>query len=350
MIDKKDNKINYYSTKKKIINVLKKNIKCIYNDEKCERVINSHTLSKKAMGYISSEKNELYIYKCLDYQKMQDIFKYKYIDFEKEHINNISIYNLFCSKHDNILFRDIDNNYIIPTNKQILMSHFRGLSLSYFMKTRDPNIIKQIDKADTKKDINMEIKKKKIQNLHPLSIKVNKHISDDFNKLLYSIKENKTVNINYKYIRFKKHIPFMCCEIISPVIDLYGNRLNRDDIKNNEYLNSYMNSLVSNDEKGGYILLTWNEKYKSLKQFALTVEKEINRFIAFLFLYSTNYCFSISWFDNLSVIKKQNLLKYASATKFLFRNNNLNNCETSIYRDWRKYIDFEIIDNKEQFI
>jgi hypothetical protein len=53
--------------------------------------------------------------------------------YKKYGINKVSTFFGFCQKHDNELFKPIDNDVLIPTDQQILLYSYRSLCRELFV-------------------------------------------------------------------------------------------------------------------------------------------------------------------------------------------------------------------------
>ena len=99
--------------------------KCMYNG--CNNnSIDSHTISEKISLSTISVNGEV---GC--FASKRDRLE-KEIIYDKVHVNNISTFKGFCSKHDNNLFKSIDNNSEIKDGNEILLQSYRSVCKSLF--------------------------------------------------------------------------------------------------------------------------------------------------------------------------------------------------------------------------
>lgn len=101
------------------------NGKCMYcecnNDS-----IDSHTISKEgSLSTISIDREVGY------FDSRREGLE-RSIQYKKVNINNATTFKGFCSKHDNELFKYIDNNSKIKTGKEILLQAYRSICRSFF--------------------------------------------------------------------------------------------------------------------------------------------------------------------------------------------------------------------------
>src|SRR5574337_1945141 len=73
---------------------------------------------------------------------------------DEEPINKVSTFLGFCKYHDNNLFKPIDDQYLIPTDQQVLLYAYRSLSRELFVKENVLNNLKLLVKKTDQKFMN----------------------------------------------------------------------------------------------------------------------------------------------------------------------------------------------------
>ncbi|CDA10669.1 hypothetical protein [Intestinibacter bartlettii] len=212
-------KEEFFSISNKAENKLKKHRskgKCMYNS--CNNnSIDSHTIPKEeSLNSIAVNR------KVGHFISKRNAFN-KEIQYKESDINNVTTFKGFCSKHDNELFKCIDNNPNIKTGKEILLQAYRSICKSVF------------DEASYK-----VIEVPQFSEIHPLSMY---HV---FKDILDSASNEYSKNLSR----------------IHKVLLKYKDSL-ENDIKNNfanisiEKINSSETQIIKTSDKNITILYHW---------------------------------------------------------------------------------------------
>ncbi len=129
----------------KFINEIKrqKNIgRCLhYNSGKrCNKIVNAHSIQKKHLVDTIAVNGHAYRINA-DFNTLKK--NNGEIGISKVGIKKLSTFLGFCKQHDNELFEEIDNNKLIPTDKQVMLYAYRCLCREYFVKENSLKIYKK---------------------------------------------------------------------------------------------------------------------------------------------------------------------------------------------------------------
>ncbi|OGS69883.1 MAG: hypothetical protein A3G95_05755 [Flavobacteria bacterium RIFCSPLOWO2_12_FULL_31_7] len=131
------------------IKAIKKIKKC-YHPECNENSINSHILQKN--GILSSIAKDNHLW-----EHILDQFKEPHFQFKKTGINEIFSFNCFCQKHDNELFKSIENETIDFSNyKSCLLFTLRTIYNEKFRKEVNIDIYKSMLMSELSAEMNIE--------------------------------------------------------------------------------------------------------------------------------------------------------------------------------------------------
>lgn len=288
---------------------------CMVPDElkyECdEKIIKAHTISKGANLKHIAKDNKVYTVE-MDFLKIKS--NSKLIRLKLKHINQASIFYIFCKKHDKELFSPLEDEAFVASNQQIFLLSYRIVSKLIYMKEQQINLLKN-------KVINYDKGLKETQQQYLQSFA---QIFSNNDSQLKDIKNIKSVfdrdllkkdynNIKYYYMVIDKVPEIMNSGGFLPSLDFDGNEL-IDFINNpsDEY-NSILLSIIKTDDNHGAIILSWNENINSKEciQFIdclnnLSDENKIKAITCLCFTeVKENLHISPVWYDGLSNERKK---------------------------------------------
>lgn len=118
-----------------------KNIGCCLHydsDGNCKEIVNAHSIQRERS--LSAIAYDGHVYRIMaDFGTLKKN-KGKSL-CQKVGINKVSTFLGFCKKHDNELFKKIDNYPLMPTDEQIFLYGYRSLCRELFVKKNSLNII-----------------------------------------------------------------------------------------------------------------------------------------------------------------------------------------------------------------
>lgn len=116
--------------------------RCLHFDsgKRCNEIINAHSIQRKHLiDYIAIDGHAYNI--NADYKTFKNNNK---VGASKVGIRkNLSTFLGFCKKHDNEVFKDIDDYPLIPSDKQVMLYAYRCLCREYFVRENSINAWKE---------------------------------------------------------------------------------------------------------------------------------------------------------------------------------------------------------------
>jgi len=116
--------------------------RCLHYDagHRCQEIINAHSIQKSGLLSTISQNGHVYTLTA----EISDLRKnYGVPTYKKKGINNVSTFLGFCKHHDDKLFKPIDDQYLIPTDQQVLLYAYRSLARELFVKENVLNNLKR---------------------------------------------------------------------------------------------------------------------------------------------------------------------------------------------------------------
>lgn len=99
--------------------------KCLfYQPSECDEVIEAHSIQRSGVLSLIAEKSEVYV-PSTNYSDLRK--NNGRIVFRRRPISGVSTFRGFCKRHDNEIFRPIDDRLLVPTCEQALLYGYRAL-------------------------------------------------------------------------------------------------------------------------------------------------------------------------------------------------------------------------------
>jgi len=281
------------------------------NHECSDKIIKAHTISKSANLKHIARDGKVYgmTFNMLDIEGDSNPVK-----LDLMHINQASIFYIFCSIHDKKLFTPLEDIEFVFSNEQIFLLSYRIVAKTIYMKEQQIEMFsKNVSTYD--KGFNNKFQQAYMQSIsHMFSdeesqlkdIKIIKQVFDD--DLLVSNYDN----MKYYCILIDRIPEVMLAGILNPDRDFNGNIIvNYDKYPTREY-NAILISIIKIDSRGA-IIFSWNNRVEShecdifiqslhrlnsedkIKAIACLLLKRINQ----------NLYFSPSWYEGLDSEKKR---------------------------------------------
>lgn len=307
-------KVPSYKIHNDFTNSLKYKICKVPNELKHEcsdKIIKAHTISKSVNLKNIARDGKVYgmNFDMLDIEGDSNPVKLELI-----HINQASIFYIFCSKHDKNLFAPLEDVEFIFSNEQIFLLAYRTVAKAIYMKEQQVRMFSEnvstYDKGFTNK----------FQQFYMQSIS---HMFSDEESQLSDITRIKKIfdddllvskydNMKYYCILIDKVPEIMMAGVLNPDRDFDGNVLvDYVNYPTKEY-NAILTSIIK-IKNNGAIIFSWNSRIESQEcdifiesLHNLNNEDKINA-IACLLLKKNNenLYFSPSWYETLDSNKKR---------------------------------------------
>ncbi len=122
--------------------------RCLHFDagHRCREIINAHSIQKSGLLSTISQNGHVYALSA----EMSDLNNnHGRPTYKKKGINKVSTFLGFCKHHDNKLFSPIDDQYLLPTDQQVLLYAYRSIAREMFVKE---NVLTQLRRWVKKTD------------------------------------------------------------------------------------------------------------------------------------------------------------------------------------------------------
>jgi hypothetical protein len=288
-------------------------------DDKCsKKIIKAHTISKSANLKVIAKDGHVFSFKKSIQALHDNSFTYP---IEKIGINNASVFNGFCAKHDKDLFSIIEDSDIIFSDEQIFMLAYRTVSNELYLKyaSHDNTIkAKNYDKGLSLgasllyQDFNENFMKHGVD----LAVKDLENIKKKYDE--YLIKKDFS-NIKYYILLIDKNLEIVNSTGWIPTIDFKGIELaNLND--HQELFNSLTINSISYENKGA-ILFSWLDIDTLSNDYSIQFIKSLHEIknkkkslaiLHWLFECAENIYWSIDWWESINDEKKKKLMTNSS--------------------------------------
>jgi hypothetical protein len=234
------------------------------------------------------------------------------VSYKLKGINELSTFKGFCGKHDNELFRPIDDFPVIPTDEQTMLYAYRSIARELFVKQNA--LIIMLDQIDSiQNETRRNIAKSHVIGLFSgyESLNVEKNYYD------ISLKNKRYEDIEYIVFLIENKPSILFSSLMFPDFDYQGNQLqdlaNLDD---NLSLITYCSGWLSD---GWAFVFSWHKNSSIIcRQYIKSLFENQNgsTFLTdCLFRLAVgceNNAISPEWWDNESVLNKQKIIDRVS--------------------------------------
>ena len=309
----KENKVQDY----KVQNDLNKYLnfkKChapefMIKEDKCQKIIKAHTISKSNNLKPISKDGHVYEFKK-DYVSWKH--NNKHIEINKIGINEASTFFGFCSFHDTKLFMSFENNQFYFEDEQIFLISYRAIVRELYIKKLTLKFYVEKLTKEYSKRVELDEKSKALIKGTELGLNDISSIKEIYDS---KIQSRRFSNIKYYAIIIDSIPEVMASSAWTPEFDFNDNLLCNLMDESRVFHGICINTFAYNDNHG-VILFSWdedeeiNENYQFIK--SLHNISNINKpkaILKLLFTNIENIYFAPQWWDNLSA-KAQDKLKY----------------------------------------
>lgn len=281
--------------------------KCLFpkaHHKSCTKnVISAHSIQKsKVLGRLKNSKNHVMTF----YQSKDK--KPKLIGW-----NKASTFNGFCKIHDELIFKEIEDKEIEPTEKQIFILSYRSFCHEFFQKSAAIRVIPRLIN-DCQKGFTLLEQQQKIEYLKNIELGVKKGHSE-FKHIKINILDKAIIDENYQdfgscYIEIKGENILAACGAISPDFDVSGRKI--QSIINLQQTYEHMSISLINERNKIIFIMFWPKSYTKIANFVnslceLTHQEIIKNIFAMTLGYLENVYFSEKWWLSLSDQQKKEI-------------------------------------------
>ncbi|MEN8380686.1 hypothetical protein [Acinetobacter radioresistens] len=273
-------------------------------DECDKQIINAHSIQNNQS--LSAIAKDGHVYQLA--QKYRHQTK-TYLEYEKIGIKKASVFKGFCKKHDNEIFKPIDNTKLEPNPEQIFLYAYRSLCKEIYQKYKVIHALEEnIPLMSTKdqEDLGWHLlgNKKGYEEL----IKIKKNYDATF--------LNKSFDREILYLIFYSDTPMNLAfsSLIYPDYDFQGNLLqDLSDLKSNRDLITYFSAPMN--DGWGYVFAWHIQDNVSCEPFIISLGRTIETGISiehtlfqYMILNSENHALSPSWWENLEQCERSQII------------------------------------------
>ncbi|WFB37851.1 SEC-C domain-containing protein [Kiritimatiellota bacterium B12222] len=185
-------------------------------------IIKAHSVPKSWLKKISINGH------VLGYKKdLMSIARHKGFPVpEKIGVNKASIFTGFCKFHDSNIFKEIEDSPFIGSDEQCFLLAYRAACREYFTKYCAVQVIPEMRKQDSGRDIVFQIQYQSLLDKHEEMSKLGlKNISSEKNLMDKALDLKDYSDVEYYYLTFKGTAPILSSGGVFITHDFHGNEL-----------------------------------------------------------------------------------------------------------------------------
>ena len=276
----------------------------------------AHSIQRTILKSIA-EKNHVCCFKNVPTDPRKPFY---YLD--KVGINRASTFYGFCGKHDNDLFKMLEDEPVVPTEEQVFLLGYRAVCRELFLKITSIRFFEKFIQRYDKNGVNINPMDKWLfvdtflEGLRhwKFALEVEKDRLDDL------LKSRDFSDLRYLIIHFDTTSVFFCSGAIAPEADFFGRQL--QDLGDLSFIQDCLSFSVWNTKDSAIAVFSWHkESQKTCYSFVNSLLKKRSRRIPNLILNLTfehceNVYFQCSWWDGLKRRDKKLLERRVSSGIF----------------------------------
>lgn len=269
-----------------------------------KKIINAHSIQNSQS--LSAIAKDGHVYQLINRYKPQTKND---LGYEKVGINNASVFKGFCKKHDNEIFKLIDNAKLEPNPEQIFLYAYRSLCKEIYQKYKVIHVLKEnipLMSIKDQEDLSWHLfgHQKGYEEL----IRIKKNYDATF--------LNKSFDREILYLIFYSNTPMNLAfsSLIYPDDDFQGNLLqNLGDLKSDRDLLTYFSAPMNGG--WGYVFAWHIQDNTSCEPFIISLGRTIetgrsieHTLFQYMILNSENHALSPSWWENLEQCERSQII------------------------------------------
>lgn len=285
------------------------------NDSICGKIIDAHSIQKKRQLESISENGKVF-YWAKSLSLFNELKKTGNIHPVLVGINQATIFNGFCSKHDSELFSQIENQDLVLIPKSIFLIGYRGVCRELYTKSMQTKhqdfLVQHATKGQTGlNQLSRQLWNNSIAFSQDLGLK---DINDGKNKYDDILLNESFENIEYHYFIINKAPEILSTGASLPIMGFNGETItNYDEMSNDQRLPDITFSILKYSDKG-IILFTWmrgDNKSRQLVDSLLNydIARIPNAIVRYCFTHIENTALKPSWWNNLPTVHANRLIQ-----------------------------------------
>ena len=319
---------------------------CLAPSKDCDgRIVSAHTLSVEAMLRPISRGGKVYSWKSNLYSPDQD----NLIKFVLCGLNEVSVFNGFCEKHDKQLFAPIEDKPFVCSYEQIFLFAFRAAAKESYLKRKQTEHsfsvekIKQIHNLPDGIDFQLSPKIKLFQKAAIHAAEEVERIKSKFDLCLQTKDFTRLRTI---VIPFASKPTLTCNFVYNPDFDFAGNYL--QDFKDlSTDLSQLFITILPGKSSDGFAIFSYfdtaNSAPQKLVESLLSQADLTSSLIWLVACQAENFAISPDWYENLSSEQKNafNSGFFSNVDFTNFKLNQLKDCKF-FAASWNPQIAFSL--------
>lgn len=307
---------DYIKTQKQLSN----KGRCLHyeNGNRCNEIIKAHSIQKNRALSVIADKGHVYSISA----NIGSLKKNKgRLTYSKVGINKVSTFLGFCKRHDNELFKPIDDYPLIPTDQQILLYAYRSLCRELFLKENSFELINtRLEKGlDQKAVYNLYLGYKQGVLFGLNNLKRHKEYFDT------SLREGAYSNIRYVIFISKQEPTIAFSGLFYPDFDFMGQML--QDLGDHSTELQLLSFCSAPMDKGWAYLFAWHKSSSNvcvefMKSLATMIYEDINSLRDYLFRLAISNCGNLAispkWWENLPEEIKESITERTTLMADIF--------------------------------
>jgi hypothetical protein len=279
-----------------------------YDGVRCNSIISAHSIQKSKQLSLIAEDGQVYRMNG----ELSTLKRTNGLPHPKKiGVNKVSTFAGFCKHHDNALFKPIDNSPLEPNNQQAALYAYRSLCREYFVKENAVAVLEKM-KGHPELDHDKKSFLKSALIGHTLGfegLKYHKsHFDEAFQKAEYA-------EFEFTCFTSQTPCPIQLSGLLYPDYDFSGHTLqNLGDWSAPLDLITFFTAPTAD---GWAFAFCWHRSsnrtcipfIKSLASRVADGEKIEDVLLCFSFSCCENHAFRISWWDQLSIDAKRDVLE-----------------------------------------
>ncbi|HUJ17900.1 MAG TPA: hypothetical protein VL197_07895 [Nitrospirota bacterium] len=284
--------------------------RCLHYDSgnRCNKIISAHSIQESGQLRLIEEDGHVY-------RISSNISTLKKAggrpQIAKIGVNKVSTFDGFCQRHDNELFRLIDNKLLVPNAVQISLYAYRCLCREYFVKE---NAVRTFNKFLNHEKMSQRLQKL-ISNFHEGSVASFARLQGIKTTFDKDVKNGNFDQFEYVCFISKAKWNFQLSGVLYPDYDFLGQKL--QDLLDLPAPLSFITFFTAPVHNGWSFTFAWHkESSKICSQFMGSLAALIHNggsiedaLLRFSFTCCENHAIRISWWDSLTVIQKSSILE-----------------------------------------
>lgn len=283
--------------------------RCLHYEsgEQCNKIINAHSIQKSNQLGVIAEESHVYRFTS-DFSTMRK--NNGRPSPKKIGLKKVSTFSGFCKKHDNDLFKPIDDVILEPNEEQVALYAYRCMCREFFVKQ---NAETTIDSLRNHPDLSKEQKNILLSSLagHSLAFHRLKYHKEYYDRALSEKKHEE-----FEYITFESKSPWnlQLSGVLYPEYDFQGKKL--QDLADLGSPLDFITFFTAPTSLGWSFNICWhgssNETCFNLVESLRTSVSKGEKLQDALFRFSISCCenhaFRVSWWNSLADSAKAEIM------------------------------------------